>query len=92
MIICALFIPYNADYWILFKLLMRTSSVQKTATKSFQNTGQSRLKESKISRVGYSPGKSAQGVDRSSNMYDVRFKRKDLREFHPINYRSATLT
>lgn len=25
-------------------------------------------------------------------MYDVRFKRKDLREFHPINYRSATLT
>ncbi len=31
-------------------------------------------------------------MDRSSNVYDVRFKRKDLREFHPINYRSATLT
>jgi Ca2+-binding EF-hand superfamily protein len=50
------------------------------------------MKGSYVGRVGYSPGKSEERGERSSNIYDVRFKRKDLREFNPINYRSASLT
>lgn len=66
--------------------------MQKVRTSSFQNGGSS-LKSSHVGRVGYSPGKSVEDrPDRASNIYDVRFKRKDLREFNPINYRSATLT
>jgi hypothetical protein len=72
---------------------MRTSSVQKQRTSSFQNAGESSLKNSYVSKVGYSPGKSAEDrFDRSPNIYDVRFRRKDLKEFNPINYRSASLT
>lgn len=66
--------------------------MQKVRTSSFQNGGSSSLKGSYVGRVGYSPGKSEERGERSSNIYDVRFKRKDLREFNPINYRSASLT
>lgn len=65
---------------------MRGSSMKKVRTSSFQNAATSSMQGS---RVGYSPGKSE---ERSINNYDVRFKRKDLREFNPVNYRSATLT
>jgi hypothetical protein len=57
-----------------------SSSAQKVRTNSFQTPGESSMKGSYISRVGYSPGKSAEDrPDRTSNIYDVRFKRKDLR-------------
>jgi hypothetical protein len=59
---------------------MRTSSVQKQRTSSFQNAGESSLKNSYVSKVGNSPGKSVEDrLDRSPNIYDVRFRRKDLR-------------
>lgn len=59
---------------------MRTSSAQKVRTSSFQNAGDSSVRGSYLGRVGYSPGKSAEErLDRASSIYDVRFKRKDLR-------------
>lgn len=72
----------------LNQIQMRTSSMQKVRTNSFQNA----MGGSQLGRVGYSPGKSDNRLERSSNMYDVRFRRKDLREFNALNYRSAVLT
>lgn len=69
-----------------------SSSAQKTRSGSFQNGGSSSLRGSQVGRSGASPGKSEERAERGSNIYDVRFRRKDLREFNPINYRSASLT
>lgn len=49
------------------------------------------MKGSNISRTGYSPGKSEDRPERQSDLYNVRFKRKDLREFNPRFYVTASI-
>jgi len=49
------------------------------------------MKNSSISRTGLSPARSSDRLDRSSELYSIRFKRKDLREFNPRFYVTGTI-
>jgi hypothetical protein len=68
----------------------------KVRTSSYQGPSATKreLSSSKISssKRGYSPAKSGEGSEYQSGMYDIRFKRKDLREFNPRYYVSGDIT
>ena len=67
-----------------------TVANSKVKTSSLHNKMRnSSMQSSAVHRV--SPGKSEKRESRESNIYDVRFRRKDLKEFNPRDYRSANL-
>jgi len=55
--------------------------VPKNQTSSFRGQRSSEMRNSS-QKFGYSPDKSESRIDRT-DVYGVRFKRKDLREFQP---------
>ncbi len=68
------------------------ASTIKPRTSSFI-VGDSARKTFNGRNVNVSPGKSEEERPvRNSNLYDVRFLRKDLREFNALSYRTATLS
>lgn len=50
------------------------------------------MKSSNIYRTGLSPARSSDRLDRSSELYSIRFKRKDLREFNPRFYVTGSIS
>ena len=62
----------------------------KERTSSFVNKQESKLRNSS-QKFGYSPDKSTSKIDRT-DVYGVRFRRKDLREFQAGVYVTGTLS
>lgn len=64
--------------------------VPKNQTSSFR-TGKSSEMRNSSQKFGYSPDKSESRIDRS-DMYGVRFRRKELKEFEPSLYVTGSIT
>ena len=69
--------------------LKSTTASSKVKTSSLHGNVRDSVNTSRGPRL--SPGKSERREGRESNMFDVRFRRKDLKEFNPRDYRSAGL-
>lgn len=71
-----------------------TDSKVRTSSYKDPSSTKKELSSSKFSssKRGYSPAKSGEGSDYHAGMYDIRFKRKDLRDFNPRFYVSGEIT
>jgi hypothetical protein len=77
-------------YLIEFGMSMKEVR-NKERTSSFVNKKESSNLRNSSQKFGYSPDKSTSKIDRT-DVYGVRFRRKDLREFEPGLYVTGSLS